>query len=336
MILVETVIRKLIVDYEFVILPGFGALLSHQIPALYNQETGIFSPPSKKLAFNESLKLDDGLLANYISREESIAHLEAVAYIKKYVEAIKKDLHQQGNAMIKGIGTFHTNGEGKLVFDPGTGKYFKDEWYGLKPISATLVSHSDPIVSQEAIDVVEIASKPFNQLAWGRWIAAACVLVALCLGSITLVQNSPANLSNLNPITLIFGQSVPAVADRPVVVEAKPVAAPRIEVEEPLAPVASAPIDPKEGTLEEAHVLLPSSGYYVIAGTFKDEKRANMLLERLQKKGYASAQILPKEKNSTKLKVAVNKFEGEYEAYRVSAQLKSVIGEPGWVYYKKK
>lgn len=329
MILVETVIRKLIVDYEFVILPGFGALLSHQVPALYNRETGIFSPPSKRLAFNESLRLDDGLLANYISRAESISHLEAVAYIKAYVEGIKIQLQQKGNALIEGIGSFHTNGEGKMVFDPGTGKYFKDEWYGLKPISAKLVANHKQVDVHDTVEAIELNSKSLNEQVWGRWIAAACLVVALCIGSVTLVRNNMVNLSSLNPLELIFSKSTPVVVNKSIAIAAKP-KEPKPVVKEPVVEVI-----PKEEVLAKP-VEVSTTGYYVIAGAFKDAKRADMLLGTLKKKGYTDALIMPKERKSAKIKVAVRKFDDEHEAYRASAKLKSVIGESGWVYYKKK
>src|SRR5215217_4855731 len=98
MIAVETVIRKLVGEYEFVIIPGFGALLSHQIPAAYDDMSQTFSPPAKKLAFNEFLKLDDGLLANYISRHESLSHLEAVDYVKGYTDKLRAGLQENGQA----------------------------------------------------------------------------------------------------------------------------------------------------------------------------------------------------------------------------------------------
>src|SRR4051812_34505370 len=111
MIAVQKVIRKLVSDYEFVIIPGFGALLSHQIPAIYDRDSGVFSPPVKKLAFNEFLKLDDGLLANFISREENISHVEAVAHVKNYADVLRSSLDADGETGIEGIGEFKTNSE---------------------------------------------------------------------------------------------------------------------------------------------------------------------------------------------------------------------------------
>ncbi|MNY64644.1 hypothetical protein D3C86_2017880 [compost metagenome] len=59
------------------------------------------------------------------------------------------------------------------------------------------------------------------------------------------------------------------------------------------------------------------------------------MLAELTKKGFTKALIIPSDARSKKVKVAVDGFDNETDAYRASAQLKAVIGEPGWVYKKK-
>ena len=55
----------------------------------------------------------------------------------------------------------------------------------------------------------------------------------------------------------------------------------------------------------------------------------------LKEKGFTDALILPADKNSTKVKVALHAYQNEGDAHKASAKLKSVIGEPGWVYKMK-
>jgi hypothetical protein len=64
-------------------------------------------------------------------------------------------------------------------------------------------------------------------------------------------------------------------------------------------------------------------------------KRANILLADLQQKGFAHATVLPAGARSKKVKVAIQGFDNESEAYAASSKLKSVIGEPGWVFEMK-
>ncbi len=353
MIAVETVIRKLIGEYEFVIIPGFGALLSHQVPAVYDGNSGIFAPPVKRLAFNEYLKLDDGLLANYISRHEKVTHADAVEYIKGYTDRLRSGLDANGEASITGIGEFKQNVEGKLVFEPNTGKYFKDEWYGFEKVKAAEVQ-ARPVAAlnpsqyiNDEVEVVELETEA-RPRRWTGWAAAAVIAGLLCGLSFFLVNTENEYIkSTLNPFaemfsrkeavetTVVHNQEPKTPAPAPEAIAAKvdsmpvdsaPVSVPETVVATPVATPAAAGVKVAEIT---------SAKFYVIAGAFKGTKQAKVLLAQLTEKGFANALIIPSDARSKKVKVAVDGFDNETDAYRASAKLKAVIGEAGWVYKKK-
>lgn len=358
MIAVETVIRKLVGEYEFVIIPGFGALLSHQIPAAYDNMSQTFSPPAKKLAFNEFLKLDDGLLANYISRHESLSHLEAVDYVKGYTDELRRNLEQRGQAQIAGIGDFSKNIEGKLVFEPNTEKYFKDEWYGFEKIRAKQVDKklvpvapAEPYVAEEQVEVIDTEDRS-NTFKWARWAAAAAIATIICGLSVFLVNSRNGDIqSTLNPFAELFSKSeavseknvetvavevTPAPATGPVVDSAEIVAQPIVETAVKVDSGEEKAVVPAIKP-EPASAVEPAKGskFYVIAGTFKGNRQANVLLAQLKEKGFEDASILPPDRFGKKVKVAVSGYGNETDAYRASAKLKGVIGEAGWVYQRK-
>lgn len=364
MIAVETIIRKLVNESEFVIIPGFGALLSHQIPAAYDTNSGLFSPPAKKLAFNEFLKLDDGFLANYISRNEQLTHSEAVEYVRKYTDQLRSRLEKDGRARIAGIGEFNKNIEGKLVFEPNTEKYFKDEWYGFQKIKVqefksrpVAAVSNDKFIQKETVEVAESEEVRTPVIKWSNWAAAAVIAGLLCGLSLFLVNSRADIKSTLNPFTEMFAsKSVPVT----VTVE-KEVKAIPVEVKEPVAVVVpeaietiiadssssvavtkvEAPVKPavKETIAavpaKPATVMPANAKFYVIAGAFKGARQAGILLKELQAKGFTETIIIPADKYSKKVKVAVSGFDNESDAYRASAKLKTVIGEAGWVYEKR-
>lgn len=355
MIAVETVIRKLIGEYEFVIIPGFGALLSHQVPAVYDSNSGIFAPPVKRLAFNEYLKLDDGLLANYISRHEKVTHADAVEYIKGYTDRLRLGLDLNGEASITGIGEFKQNVEGKLVFEPNTGKYFKDEWYGFEKVKA-VVAQARPVAAlnsaqyiNDDVEVVELETEP-RPRRWTGWAAAAVIAGLLCGLSFFLVNTKNEYIkSTLNPFAELFSRKETAET---TVVQSEEVKAPEpapvadvVAAKVDSMPVDSAPVNTAE-TVANTSATVPaaaeakpaeiaSAKFYVIAGAFKGTKQAKVLLAQLTEKGFTKALIIPGDERSKKVKVAVDGFDNETDAYRASAQLKTVIGEAGWVYKKK-
>ncbi|SDF38880.1 Sporulation related domain-containing protein [Dyadobacter soli] len=355
MIAVETVIRKLIGEYEFVIIPGFGALLSHQVPAVFDGNSGIFAPPVKRLAFNEYLKLDDGLLANYISRHEKVTHADAVEYIKGYTDRLRSGLDVNGEASITGIGEFKQNVEGKLVFEPNTGKYFKDEWFGFEKIKAVEVQarpvaalNSAQYISDD-VEVVELETEA-RPRRWTGWAAAAVIAGLLCGLSFFLVNTENEYIkSTLNPFADMFSRKE-AVETTVVNNEEAKTPQPSPVMEEVVAKVDSMPVDsapvnavepvattpaPAPVVAETKPAEIATAKFYVIAGAFKGTKQANVLLAQLNEKGFTKALIIPGDERSKKVKVAVDGFDNETDAYRASAKLKAVIGEAGWVYKKK-
>lgn len=355
MIAVETVIRKLVTEYEFVIVPGFGALLSHQAQAFYNAETGIFSPPSKRLAFNEFLKLDDGLLANFISRHEQISHAEAVNYVRGYTDHLRASLHARGFAVIEGIGEFRSNVEGKLVFEPNTDKYFKDDWFGFKNVPVKVVDRKIAAIApvmemhDDHVELIEEETKT-RRINWIGWTSAAMVAGILCYFSLFFVSSNGENMSTLNPFTSFFDNIRPNAEP---VAEKKPVAPKRrvvYVVRKPVQPatdslaVAEKPevspvAETKTAVVSEEvktnEVAIDTKQFYLIAGAFKGEKKATVLMEEMKKKGFDNAVIIPADKYSKMVKVAVESYNNESDAYRASSRLKKVIGEEGWVYKKR-
>jgi hypothetical protein len=345
MITVETVIRKLIVDCEFVILPGFGALLSHHVPASYDKETGFFHPSVKKLAFNEFLKLDDGLIANYISRHAEISHGEAVIYIKNYTDKLRGQLDLTGKAIIAGIGHFSTNGEGKLVFEPDTEKYFRDEWYGFQSVKARIISGVNQIpvagkneTIEEAVEFLETDEVTSTGIKWWRWSAAAMLVGLIGYFSFFFVSGNFENQSTLNPFLALFEKRTHTEPTQAIhepeheTINATTLAV-ATEIIDSIQP-ATIPMD--EASVEVVEETEASSGkFFVIAGAFKGTKQATVLMEQMQKKGFSDAMILPADQRSNKVKVAIKSFALESEAYAASRDLKSVIGEVGWVYEMK-
>lgn len=352
MIAVQKVIRKLVSDYEFVIIPGFGALLSHQIPAIYDRDSGVFSPPVKKLAFNEFLKLDDGLLANFISREENISHVEAVAHVKNYADVLRSSLDANGETGIEGIGEFKTNSEGKLVFEPNTENYFKDEWYGFQKVSARIVERNiftaaDSAVLAEGDDaeIIEISNRKRVKITWMRWSAVAVLAgMALFISFFLLNSGSAYNKSTLNPFDYFNKESTagdykasPQKQEQPVKNETVVVVDEVIQDKKEDSLKSSPELVPVNSEIdaEAAPSVIADKKYYLIAGAFKGKKQAGVLLKTLQDKGFENAFLIPASVYSKKVKVAVQGFDEEKDAYRASSRLREVIGEDGWVYKKK-
>lgn len=124
------------------------------------------------------------------------------------------------------------------------------------------------------------------------------------------------------------------VAERKVIYVTKKETIDPIVKEGPVEKIEAVAIKTADVKVEPAvdPVVSTSKQFYLIAGTFKGSKQANVLLKDLKEKGYAEALIIDADKYSKKFKVSVGGFENESDAYKANAKLKKVIGGEGWVY----
>ena len=74
-------ISTLLYRYECVVVPNFGAFLSHKISARIDAKTQTLYPPKKRLSFNGQLTSNDAILANHVSESEKISYENACFYL---------------------------------------------------------------------------------------------------------------------------------------------------------------------------------------------------------------------------------------------------------------
>jgi hypothetical protein len=133
---ISTFIRELLYDYDCVIIPGFGGLIGQPQAATVNPVSKQLFPPSKKIAFNQNLQHNDGLLTSYISRKKACSYAEALLAANRFTEEIQKLLHANQNIVINGVGSFRIDAAEKLIFSPEKTDTFFYESFGLKPVAA--------------------------------------------------------------------------------------------------------------------------------------------------------------------------------------------------------
>lgn len=123
-------IRTLLYEHDYVTVPNFGAFIANYLPSSFNEISGSLMPPQKRIAFNEVLKQDDGLLATHISRRESVTIDDAKRIIRYFVTEVKDLLATEKNYTIDRVGSFILNEENNLVFEPDRKHNFYSESFG--------------------------------------------------------------------------------------------------------------------------------------------------------------------------------------------------------------
>ena len=127
-------LKKLLYQYDCIVVPTLGAFLTHAVSASFNEATGQFLPPRRKVAFNGALVLDDGMLLNYVMLHESITRDEALRAIDSFVTTLKQEARQMGSFSVEGLGLFSYNAENSLQFEPELRHNFLGSTYGMQPV----------------------------------------------------------------------------------------------------------------------------------------------------------------------------------------------------------
>ncbi len=199
---VNEYLKKLLYQYDCVVVPELGAFLTHYQSAAFTETDSLYVPPRKRVAYNEALRFDDGILANYIMLHEPVTREGAQRHISLFVSELRTEVEKTGRFELDGIGTFTHNDEGRLQFNPSLRHNFYGEAYGMTAIPAQLVNRQpqlQPIM--EAVLVTALGPvvardekttlTPYRP-ARPYWRVAA---VALLIGSLGVISY----LSVINP-----------------------------------------------------------------------------------------------------------------------------------------
>lgn len=324
--------RKLLFEHDCVVLPDLGGFLVYFSHAFYSEQNALYHAPQKRVAFNEALKLDDGLLAHYLTINEQITREDAQKRIRQFVEDIKLAIRENGSFLLEGIGSLSINEEAKLQFEPLAYVNFYAESYGLKSIH---VAQTEPALEIEETAAAydwtrsdrtatelphELPRRRRSRVGMyvGGFLIAGCALVA----GITQLPSESLK-SSLNPFELVsavkawFPSDIKSntvnnssegtatavalpVANEPVTVkEERPEAPAIVETVQSPKEEVSTPASPE--AVKRSYKSDEKTDFLVIAGGFSNVDNARKLERKLQRNGYENAHILNPEPTDGKL-----------------------------------
>ncbi len=115
-------IEKLLVNNEYVVVPGLGGFI---VQNLSSQIVGnSIQSPSVTIGFNPLIKQEDGLLALSLSRDLKISYREAAANIRSIINGFKSNLTDNSYLTFGSLGEFKLDNNGKIDFEPSKSLYF--------------------------------------------------------------------------------------------------------------------------------------------------------------------------------------------------------------------
>lgn len=350
-------ISDLLYTHDCVIIPGFGGIIGNYAPAYIHPVKHVFYPPYKQLVFNKNLYLNDGVLANYIAREEGISYIAALDSLHRFAAELKSKIEKGQKAEIKMVGTFQLDAEKNIQFIPDKTTNYLLSSYGLTSFQSQAILREKELKAfKDRSAVAQDKSKSPIRKYWPAIAALPVAFLAVWLPLKTnLLNDSDNQLASVfpsnNETQISYSETKQEYSPR----SAKWAYAEKDIIEEELNLIIKEDVQPqteinvttsnavsveevKEETEPAKANSMPVTAkafesfktgvFYIIGGCFQEESNAVKYLEKLQQKGY-NATLL--EKKDGLYRVSYGVFNSKEEARAELISIKSKETSAAWI-----
>lgn len=307
----ETYISDLLYRYECVVIPDFGAFLTHRESAKVHEYTNAFYPPKKVLSFNEQIQKNDGLLVSYIADQEKIPFESALEKIKKRIKGLKSYLIQGETISLENIGELFLNQEGKIQFEPSYHLNYLTDAFGLSQFMSPVITREVLKEEVEELEeVVPINFTPERRKARPYLRYAAVALIALTVGSTAISKFYVNQIETHNQL---------AQEEANKQLENKIQEATFI-IDNPL-PAVTLNVEKQTGR------------YHIVAGAFRVEENSIKKVNQLKKLGY-NARVIGVNKYGLH-EVVYQSYEDRVEALKALRKIRYNHNQAAWLLVKE-
>jgi hypothetical protein len=317
---IEQHISRLLLNYDCVIIPGFGGFVGNYQGASVHPTMHLFMPPTKSIVFNQNLKSNDGLLANELATTEGLNYNEAIKMIEKFVQSAEKTLNEGKKISLEKVGNLFYDIEKNLQFEADNSTNYLMDSFGLATVQSFPIKRDTIYAGRE----LKSLDHPMEQILihknnYSRHLWKAAVLLPLVgLGiwfSISTHVFDRKNISqdSLNPFkTNKIEVLVPKVDNSTSPKESVSIsnsssktigAKPEKEINESVT---------LRNSSESKNTYTSSSNYFIVAGCFKEINNANRFVEELKVKGF-NASICGQSQGGL-IRVVYNSYSSKDEA----------------------
>ena len=347
-------IGKLLFEHNCVIVPDFGGFVAEYKSAQIHPTQHIFNPPSKSIAFNKNLKNNDGLLANFIAKNENITFENAETHIKQFVSYCKSELQNDNKVTLKNIGQFSFDVERNLQFVPETSVNYLLDTFGLASFQFPAIKRdtiSEKIERKIKNDRPSIPlSKAKKRTFKLKYIALAIIPLIITAAGILVYNsnfsnNSSFQYSNVNLIPDHSSNITPnpastEIATTPDISDSETAPTGEIALEENIQEEAVSKADteilaPKKQDPPKPKNVKPikkKGRYHIIGGAFAHFPNAKKLVERLKSKGF-DAEIVDVTKGGLH-RVSFGSCQSRQEAKNELSKIKTNHQNDAWLLTK--
>ncbi|QTE21526.1 SPOR domain-containing protein [Polaribacter cellanae] len=291
-------INDLLYRYDCVIVPDFGGFVTNRIGAKLNENTHTFYPPTKQITFNNHLKHNDGLLANYIASTENISFEKASTAISLSVIKWQNEIQKKA-INLNNLGTISLNEAQQIVFEPITDVNFLTESFGLSTLKSSEIKRYKEKV-KPLIPVTKTNDKK-GVSVFIKYAATAAILLTLGLAGYNGYQQN---------------KQKEVLASQQKALDKK-IQAATFVISNPLP------------TIELNVAKKISKPYHVVAGAFQFVENAVKKVEQLKEKGY-NAKIIGVNKWGL-TQVTYNSYANKNKAINSLNRIKRTVSKDAWL-----
>ena len=143
-------LRPLLRNHDCVIIPDFGGLVAETVSARV-QPGGRhqLSPPTRRVAFNQALTRNDGLLVDTLAQHLGLSAAAAREALRQAVATLTQELHARQRTELPGIGVFRQLAGRGLQFEYTGTENLLAAAFGLPELTAHPVRATDARVARE-------------------------------------------------------------------------------------------------------------------------------------------------------------------------------------------
>lgn len=296
-------IDDLLYRYNCVIIPNFGGFVTNKISAKVDEGSSLFYPPAKQVTFNSHLKVNDGLLVNYIATSESISFEDATNSVTASVAKWRNEI-QTKPIKIGTVGVLTLNEKGQIIFEPNTKVNYLTASFGLSSVASASIKRKEGVV-KPLIHAVEKEEKK-GIPTFIKYAATAAILLTLGFaGNNAYQQNKEkAILANQEKAIEKKIQSATFVIANPL---------PTIQ-------------------LNVAKEVVTTKPFHVVAGAFQFKENALKKVRELKELGYDASLVGVNKWGLTV--VAFNSFTDRNEATNNLYKIQDTVSQDAWLLIK--
>lgn len=309
-------IEYLLLTHNCVIVPQFGAFVTHSSNAQRAESEELFFPPRRVVRFNPALTEDDGLLVDVVRAVHQCSISDAKRLIQAMVLQLRQQLLADGQTDFGTIGIFTQDEDGNMTFSACQAGITTPNYYGLDAFSMsklTTLQRRDKLADKHKATsegfadndkhiVIRISRRTLRYVSTVAAVVLLCVLFAPPIH--THRQRMAQQASMLPPV-----ESVKETPAEKTVITPK---------EATKAAVVQAPAVEQAVKAEAKVVKAATAKYAIVVASDVSLKNAERYVADLKLRGYENAEIFD---NGKMLRVVLGGYADETEAYNRNASL---------------